>query len=76
MIGLQYSINYLCFRQSIENGSFAAKYFAAKSVPVEDLSVIFPKRQNKNGTFIKGFKEKPYSFLDTSVTKNNQEGNL
>lgn len=49
--------NLYCFRQSIENGSFAAKYFAAKSEPVKDLSAIFPKIQN-NDLLSKTLKER------------------
>ncbi|XP_025411183.1 uncharacterized protein LOC112684083 isoform X2 [Sipha flava] len=58
-------------KQSVENGSFAAKYFAAKSVPIEDLSAIFPKRPNNNVTFTKELKEKPCSLLIPSDIKNN-----
>lgn len=73
-------MKYWCYRQSIGNGSFAAKYFATKSVPVEDLSSIFPTKQNKknisfrNMTFSKESKGDHCSFLSSSFIKKNQEG--
>ncbi|KAL4149337.1 hypothetical protein QTP88_003302 [Uroleucon formosanum] len=58
-------------KQSNENASFAANYFAAKSIPVEDLSAIFPKRKNCNNTFTKELKGSHDSFLIPSDIKNN-----
>ncbi|XP_016658195.1 uncharacterized protein LOC100161585 isoform X2 [Acyrthosiphon pisum] len=58
-------------KQSNENASFAANYFAAKSIPVEDLSAIFPKRKNCNNTFTKELKGS--SFSVPSDIKNNPE---
>lgn len=60
-------------KQSNENASFAANYFAAKSIPVEDLSVIFPKKKNCNKTFTKEIKGSHYSFLVPDDIKNNPE---
>jgi len=68
--------NFENYRQSNENASFAANYFAAKSIPVEDLSAIFPKRKNCNNTFTKELKGSHCSFLVPSDIKNNPEGNL
>ncbi|XP_050531847.1 uncharacterized protein LOC126900284 isoform X2 [Daktulosphaira vitifoliae] len=44
-------------RQSFENKSLAAKYFATKCVPIEDLSTIFPSKKNINKTFLKKSQE-------------------
>ncbi|XP_025209054.1 uncharacterized protein LOC112604302 isoform X2 [Melanaphis sacchari] len=60
-------------KQSNENASFAANYFAAKSIPVEDLSAIFPKQKNCNETFKKELKGNHCSFLVPSNVKNNPE---
>ncbi|KAF0769800.1 Centrosomal protein, partial [Aphis craccivora] len=60
-------------KQSNENASFAANYFAAKSIPVEDLSAIFPKRKNCNETFKKEFIGNDCSFLVPSNVNNNPE---
>ncbi|XP_027853782.2 uncharacterized protein LOC114132508 isoform X2 [Aphis gossypii] len=60
-------------KQSNENASFAANYFAAKSIPVEDLSAIFPKRKNCNETFKKEFKGNDCSFLIPSNVNKNPE---
>ncbi|VVC30296.1 Hypothetical protein CINCED_3A007704 [Cinara cedri] len=58
-------------KQPIENGSF--NYFAAKSVPVEDLSTIFPKKQKNNETFTKRVKEINCSLLDPNNTQQNKD---
>ncbi|KAE9544950.1 hypothetical protein AGLY_000493 [Aphis glycines] len=60
-------------KQSNENASFAANYFAAKSIPVEDLSAIFPKRNNCNESFKKEFKGNDCSFLIPSNVNKNPE---
>ncbi|XP_022167915.1 uncharacterized protein LOC111032049 isoform X2 [Myzus persicae] len=57
-------------KQSNENASFAANYFAAKSIPVEDLSVIFPKRNNCNTTFTKELKG---SLVPSDIKKNPED---
>lgn len=57
------------FRQCSENKSFAAKYFAAKSLHVGDLSMVFPKKQNNNETYMK----EKYSVFDDN--KENHESN-
>lgn len=49
---------FLCLRQSFENKSLAAKYFASKSDPVEDLSIIFPSKKLRDETFLKKTQEK------------------
>lgn len=63
-------------RQSIENGSFACKYFAAKSETIENLFANFPKRPNNNETFTKASGDNPYSLLNHSDIRKKQEGNL
>jgi len=64
---------YLCFSQSFQDKSYAAKYFAAKS---EDLSAIFPKKQNNNEMLTNNYKEKHCSLLGSSDKKTNQECNF